>query len=473
VVLRQISDPQLAQYAYLVGCRRTGEALVIDPERDIDRYMECAHSEDLRVVAVVETHIHADFLSGCREFVERYGCRAYLSGEGGTGWKYEWADSCSAVTLLRDGDRFSVGKVDFRTLHTPGHTPEHLVFEVTDRGAGADEPMGIFSGDFIFAGDLGRPDLLESAVGKADTMEPAAHDLYASAQSVFRLPEYLRIWPAHGAGSMCGKTLAAGPGSTIGYEIRFNPALGAARKEEKVFVDFILKGQPDPPAYFARMKEENRRGPVLLGELPSPPGLGEEELRIKASDGSTVLVDTRRDRDDYYAGHIPGSIYAPVNKAFPIVTGSYIQPDREIVLLCHETELEDAVRCLIRIGLDRVTGWAPPEAVAAYQKTGGRLARIDAISFRDVPLRQTEKSALILDVRTTEEFAQSRLNGAAHIAHTRLAAHTGELPRDREILVHCRTGARASAAVSYLKREGYRPVAVNDLFSNAPLSIIC
>ena len=464
---KQIVDEKLAQYAYLVGCQRTRQAMLIDPERDIDRYVAIARREGLRITAVADTHIHADFLSGCLEFVERYGCRAYLSAEGGPGWQYEWAEGRDSVTLLRDDDRFDVGGIEFQAMHTPGHTPEHMSFLVTDRGAGASEPMGMVSGDFVFVGDLGRPDLLESAAGQTGEMEPSARRLYASALGVFELPDYLRIWPGHGAGSACGKALGAVPDTTAGYEKRFSPALAAVRSGEDAFVEYILDGQPEPPLYFGRMKEQNRRGPSVLGPLPRPRRLSGVELLDIAGEGGSVVVDTRADRLGYYGGHIPGSIYAPLNKSFPTVTGCYVDPSWRIVLVCRGDEVEEAVRDLVRVGLDRVVGWASPGELAGFESAGGALATIEVIDFDEVGRRLPDPEVQVLDVRRATEFAEARIDGAANIAHTRLACRLGELPRDRQLLVHCLSGARASAAVSLLEREGFRVAAVNDIFTQA------
>ena len=464
---RQIVDPKLAQHAYLVGCQRTREAVIIDPERDVDRYVAIARREGLRIVAATETHIHADFLSGCLELVERHGCRGYLSAEGGADWEYEWASGRESVTLLCHDDRFSVGGIEFRAVHTPGHTPEHISFLITDRGGGATEPMGMASGDFIFVGDLGRPDLLESAAGHAGQMEPSARRLFGSARGVFELPDYLRIWPGHGAGSACGKALGAVPDTTAGYEKRFSPALAAAREGEDAFVEYILDGQPEPPLYFGRMKEENRRGPAVLGALPQPRLLSQRELAAVSRDSDTVVIDTRADRVGYYAGHIRGSIYAPLNSAFPTIAGCYVNPAADIVLVCGAAEVEEAVRDLVRVGLDRVVGWVPPDALGALQGAGGEMAAIEVIDFAEVDRRRADPGVQILDVRRATEFATARIEGARNIAHTRLAARLGELPRNAELVVHCLSGARASAASSLLEREGFRVTAVNDIFRAA------
>ena len=474
---KQIADDKLAQYAYVLGCQRSGEALVVDPQRDVDRYLEAVRREGLRIVAAAETHVHADFLSGCRELVERHRCTAYLSGEGGAEWRCSWAQGRDRVVELRDGQEFSVGGVRFKAVHTPGHTPEHMSFLVTDEGAGAADPMGMMSGDFVFVGDLGRPDLLESAAGQAGAMEPSARQLYASAQGVFQLPEYLRVWPGHGAGSACGKALGAVPDTTVGYETRHSPALAAARQGEKAFLGYILDGQPEPPFYFGRMKTENRRGPALLGELPRPRRLEGAELATgpKALSGvpspaarpvasRPVVLDMRGDRMAYYAAHVPGAVYAPLDKAFPVVAGSYLEPDQPIALLCLEAEVEEAVRSLVRIGLDRIVGWAPPAALDDYRAAGRTLASTEVVTLAEARRRQRESGACVVDVRRASEHANGHIEGAINIAHTRLAPRLDELPRDKRFVVHCLSGARASAAVSFLEGRGFDATAVNDVF---------
>ncbi|HLL45111.1 MAG TPA: MBL fold metallo-hydrolase, partial [Longimicrobiaceae bacterium] len=227
MILRRLYDDKLAQASYLVGCAATGEALVVDPNRDVEQYVEAARGEGLRVMHVTETHIHADFVSGSRELARRSGAQLFLSGEGGEDWRYAFAEEAGA-TLLRDGDSFRVGNVRVEVLHTPGHTPEHLAFVVTDT-AGADRPMGVLSGDFVFVGDVGRPDLLERAARHEGTMEAGARTLFRSLQRFKALlPDWVQLWPGHGAGSACGKALGAVPQSTLGYEKLFNWGLAAA-----------------------------------------------------------------------------------------------------------------------------------------------------------------------------------------------------------------------------------------------------
>ena len=214
---KQVFDKKLAQYAYIIGCQKNGEAIVIDPMRDIDQYQEIASSEGLKITHAADTHIHADYVSGLREFAEK-GIKVIASDEGDKDWKYEWLNGSDYnYELVKNKDSFSIGNIKFDVVHTPGHTPESISFLVTD-GALTDEPMGILTGDFVFVGDVGRPDLLETAAGEKGNMKPSAQSLYKSVEKFKEFPEYLQVWPAHGSGSACGKALGAVPESTVGYE---------------------------------------------------------------------------------------------------------------------------------------------------------------------------------------------------------------------------------------------------------------
>lgn len=463
---RQIFDPKLAQYSYLIGCQQTGEAIVIDPERDIDRYIEVAGEEGLRIVAATETHIHADFLSGSRELAEQLGVRVYLSNEGDADWKYLWAgDPQYDVTLLKGGDIVRIGKIELEAVHTPGHTPEHLAFLVTDVGGGADLPMGMTSGDFVFVADLGRPDLLESAAGQAGMMEPSARTLYRSVQKFLQLPDFLQVWPGHGAGSACGKALGAVPETTVGYERRFNASIAAASRGEEAFVDAILEGQPEPPLYFARMKRDNKEGPKILGELPRPHALSPDELSSLAGRRDVAVVDTRLDRSAFMAGHLPSSIYAPMDRTFNTIVGSYVETGLPIYLIIDEEKVEEAVRDLVRIGLDDVSGYATPQALAAV---GRRipLATTQVIDFAQAREMVHESATHFLDVRRITEFDAGHLPGARSIAHTRLLDRIEEIGPGEKLLAYCRTGARAAAASSLLERFGHSVFYIEDKISS-------
>src|SRR4051812_30775973 len=288
MLLKRFYDEGLAQASYLVGAEQTGEALVIDPLRDLELYLAAAADEELRITHVTETHIHADFLSGARHLVRATGARLLLSAEGGPDWQYRFAPN-ERAELLRDGDSLIIGEIRVDVRHTPGHTPEHLIFLVTDTAV-ADRPLGIFTGDFVFVGDVGRPDLLERAAHIAGTMESSARALFQSLRSMREYPEYLQLWPGHGAGSACGKSLGALPSTTLGYERLFNWAFQVTDEEE--FVRAVLAGQPEAPKYFGRMKLLNRDGPPAH-TATSLRALDGHALAALLSGVATTVVDTR------------------------------------------------------------------------------------------------------------------------------------------------------------------------------------
>ncbi|NGP87673.1 MBL fold metallo-hydrolase [Fodinibius halophilus] len=453
---KQLFDKKLAQYSYLIGCQASGDAIIVDPMRDIDQYYELAESEGLTITAATDTHIHADYVSGLREFAER-GVTVYASDEGDKDWKYEWLlDSDYNYELVTDGDSFSLGNIKFDVIHTPGHTPESVSFLLTD-GAAADEPMGILTGDFVFVGDVGRPDLLETAAGQEGAMKPAAKALYQSVVQFKSLPEYLQVWPAHGSGSACGKALGSVPESTVGYELRFSPAFNAATTENE-FVDFVLDGQPEPPLYFGRMKKVNKEGPVVLGTLPNPPKMSVSEI---VNTGG-LIVDTR-EAAEYMEGHLEGSLLAVFNGSFNTIAGSYADADADLYLVIEEDNLEEAVRDLIRVGLDNIEGYVTPRMLRDWD---GSLTSIETIDFDAVEEHRQANDSIVLDVRKATEYAEGHLPDAINIAHTRLADELDKLPKDKQLLVHCAAGGRASYASGLLDKEGFDVQWVDDDYEN-------
>ncbi|MDF3053646.1 MAG: beta-lactamase domain protein, partial [Geminicoccaceae bacterium] len=361
MLLKHFYDPKLAQASYLVGCTASGEALVVDPNRNIEQYVRAAEASGVRITHVTETHIHADFVSGARELAARTGAVLYLSAEGGPDWQYSYAKPDRAV-LLGDGDHFQVGNIRVQAMHTPGHTPEHLSFLVTDTPA-TDRPIGVFTGDFVFVGDVGRPDLLEKAAKMVGTMEAAARTLYRSLQDFKRLPDYLQIWPGHGAGSACGKSLGGVPQSTVGYERIANWAWEEMSEDQ--FVTRVLTGQPEPPRYFAQMKRVNKEGPRILGSRMRPAQLAPERVQPLVEQGAQV-IDTRS-ADSFAAGHLPGTINIPLDRSFNTWAGSLASYDRDLYLLVQdEVRLDEAVADLAMIGLDRVAGYFGPQALGQW-----------------------------------------------------------------------------------------------------------
>jgi hydroxyacylglutathione hydrolase len=463
MILKRFYDEKLAQASYLVGCAATGEALVVDPNRDVEPYLRAAQAEGLTLTHVTETHIHADFVSGARELAERTGARLHLSDEGGEEWRYAFAADAGAV-LLKDGSGFMVGNIRIEALHTPGHTPEHLSFVVTDT-AGADRPMGIFTGDFVFVGDVGRPDLLERAARQAGTMEAGARALFRSLERFRSLPDYLQVWPGHGAGSACGKALGAVPQSTVGYEKRFNWGLQARGEAE--FVEAVLAGQPEPPRYFAEMKRINREGPRVLGGLPRPPRLEPGEL-AGLLDAGALVVDTRSP-GDFARAHVPGTLNIPLDRSFTTWAGSLVPYDRDFHLLLDASApgaVEEAARDLAMIGLDRLAGYFGAGTVEAWsgeKRETGSVARIESAELAE---RLRAGEVAVLDVRGRAEWEDGHLPGVAPeggrngvlipLAH--LADGLDRVPGDRPVVVHCQAGGRSPIAASLLQARGFDAV---------------
>ncbi|MBZ9715432.1 MBL fold metallo-hydrolase [Deinococcus multiflagellatus] len=435
-------DLDLAQASYMIGCQKTGECLVVDPVRDIAQYLDEAKSQKLRVTHVTETHIHADFLSGSRELANATVAQLLLSDEGGEGWQYTYDDGNQVK--LYDGDTFMVGNVRIQAVHTPGHTPEHLSFLVTDTPRG-DTPSMILTGDFVFVGDLGRPDLLDEAAGGQDTRFIGARQMFASLRDTFlTLPDYVQVWPGHGSGSACGKALGAVPTTTVGYE-RALSWWGklVEQGDEDAFTHELLSGQPDAPLYYGRMKTENRDGPALLDQVKPLAELSADEVKAKLAAGAR-LIDTRR-KEEHQAAAPVGSVNIPDGGTIETWAGWLLKPDREFILLAPGNRAEALRRKLWMVGLDHVVGFIPsPE-------------ELDTAPAQPIPATELSQhpDALILDVRAKAEYEEGHIPGARQLHAGRLPWTLDTLPRDREIVVHCQGGARSAAAASLLRTEGF------------------
>ena len=449
MILKRFYEERLAQASFLLGCPASGEALVIDPNRDVDRYIDAARAEGLRITTVTETHIHADFVSGSRELAQRTGATLAVSAEGGPDWQYAFAGE-PGVKLLRDDDILRAGATRLTARHTPGHTPEHLVFLLTDE-ATSGEPVGAFTGDFIFAGDVGRPDLLERAAGISGTMDAAARQLFRSLQAFRALPDRLLLWPGHGAGSACGKKLGGMPVTTLGYEKLANWAFHI--EDEAEFVEKVLEDQPEPPRYFAEMKRINRIGAESARIGPSH--LGPEAL-ADAMDAGVQIVDLRPSAD-FAAGFVAGIISIPLNKSLLNWAGALLDGKREIYLIGEEEQVREAAAALSLIGLDRVTGWFSPRSLDYWRGQHGKLAAIGDVDAAEMIARQ-KRGGTVLDVRSAAEFRAGHIPGALHIPLGRISEAADSLPRDARIIVHCQGGARSPIAVSVLRKMGFHEV---------------
>ncbi len=449
--LQRFFDEPLAQASFLVADTISHEATVIDPNRDVEPYLQAAEAQKLRIVAVTETHIHADYCSGTRELAQRSGARAYLSDEGDADWKYAWGSEPN-VTLVRDGNTIRAGRVRLDVLATPGHTPEHISFVLTDEAA-SPEAVGVFTGDFVFVGDVGRPDLLERAANMAGTMERGARLLYASLAD-FRThhPGHLMLWPGHGAGSACGKNLSGLPVTTLAYERLTNWAVRC--EDEASFVTEVLAGQPEPPAYFKHMKRINKNGPPLLGAFREPPRLPDDAI-VAAVERGEPVVDLRATKD-VLAGGIPGVLAIPVGGSFSTWAGWLLPYDRPLLLLANDVARANAaVRQLAMIGLDHVAGWFGPEAFAAWARAKGALAVTASIDARAAFDGMQRGELRVLDVRGTSEYAAGHVPGALHVPLGYLSERAAEIPRDLPIALYCGGGTRSRIAVSVLRRAGF------------------
>ena len=441
MVLKRFYDEKLAQASYLVGCARTGEAVVIDPNRDADQYVRAAEAERLRITAVTETHIHADYLSGSRELAARTGATMHLSDEGGPDWRYAFRDDPN-VRVVKDGDTIRVGNVRLDVLHTPGHTPEHISFLLTDEPT-SDKTLGAFTGDFVFVGDVGRPDLLERAANIKGTMEVGGRQLFASLQKFTKREDGMLIWPGHGAGSACGKSLGGVPLSSLGYEKAANWAFKV--KDEDSFVREVLSGQPEPPKYFAMMKRLNKEGPRVLGGFPTPPAMSVESAIELIKSGAQV-VDLR-DSGVAVRGFIPGTINIPEDKEFLKWAGWFLTYDAPIYLIAEdEAQARLATKDLALIGLDDVRGWVGHGVFLAW----GPLAEVP-----DLPAEEMSSDrGPVLDVRSSNEYVEGHVPGSIHVPIGYLSDRLAEVPRDRAVAVHCASGSRSEMAVILLRKFG-------------------
>jgi len=443
MLLKYFYDQFLAQASYMVGCAENGEALIIDPARDITPYLEAARAEKLRIAHITETHIHADFVSGARELAAATGGKLYLSDMGGADWKYAFADS--NTVLLHDGDSWMVGNIRVEALHTPGHTPEHLSFQITDTRT-ADQPIGLFTGDCLFVGTVGRPDLLEEAAGMIGTKEEGARGQFQNIQRLKDMPDYLQIWPGHGAGSACGKGLGSIPSSTLGYEKRFNPAFQFS--DEPAFVEWLLADQPEAPRYFGEMKRINREGPPLLSELPAPMHIHNPEALRKIV--QMFLVFDTRSQDAFASRHVPGTISVPAESdRFNTHIGWYVDYDLPTYVIAEEEQLPQILKLMRAIGVDDIPGYFSPEVVADYK------GAIKTITPEKASQMLAEGKAYLLDVRGEDEYRSSHIPGAHHIPMGAVFKNLDQFPRSKPIIVQCGGGLRSQVVGSLLKRVGF------------------
>lgn len=438
---QHIYDKSLAQASYLIGCQAKGEAIVIDAKRDIDTYLQVANENNLKITHIAETHIHADFLSGSRELAEVTGAKIYLSDEGGKDWQYEFPH-----IGLTHGDMINVGNLSLKVIHTPGHTTESISFLLTDHPA-TEEPVMIFTGDFIFVGDIGRPDLLEKAAGIVGNQEDGAKEMFHSVRDFTKLPEFIQVWPGHGAGSACGKSLGAVPSSTVGYEKITNWAF-QYDEDEDGFVDYLLEGQPEPPKYFAMMKKLNKVERPLLTEVPKHKKLS-KGLFLEAYHNGVKIIDTRN-KEDFADGFIPGSINIQGNNSFSTWVGWLVDYSEPFILIAPEEKMDDLTRKLMRIGMDQMLGY-----IVTVENLGLDLQTADVVGIEEFRSYLNRDDIQVVDVRNQTEYETAHIEDAENVFVGTLEDNLDEISSSKPVVIHCQSGDRATIAYSLLKKNGF------------------
>ncbi|HEX9310852.1 MAG TPA: MBL fold metallo-hydrolase [Gemmatimonadaceae bacterium] len=454
MIFRRFYDENLAQASYLIACETTREAIVVDPHADVAQYTRAAGADRVRITHVTETHIHADFVSGAHALAEAAGATLHLSGEGKGTWGYA-DEAMQAANPLLEGSDIAVGRIRLRVRHTPGHTPEHLTFFVSDLERG-ETPVGALTGDFVFVGDVGRPDLLERAAGVEGNMEKSARELFRSLQRLKAEPDHLQIWPGHGTGSACGKSLGAMPQSTLGYEKLFNWAF--ADMSEADFVAKVLEDQPVPPRYFAAMKRVNRIGTERL-KTSEPKFLGIRELESALENGVTV-IDTRP-AAQFAAGHIPATFSIPLGKSFLNWSGALIPENADFYLITDvgsDEAVKATLRDLCKIGLNRVRGIFGKNIFQEWTSRARELEQLPHVDPRELRTIAAVDGVQIVDVRSPEEWRKGHLPGAIHVPLAALPDRLDQLDTATPIVLHCQGGGRSSIAASFLQSRGLRNV---------------
>lgn len=437
--------PGLAIHSYVIGDENTKECVVIDPVRDVEDYIAIAEKNGMEIKHILETHVHADFVSGAVELKARLNNvpKIHCSGMGGTQWIPSYADH-----VVQDGDEIKVGNLTFKAIHTPGHTPEHVMWALFENG----EIQKLFTGDFLFVGDVGRPDLL----GKEE-MEKLSHQLYHSVFSKLNtFPDKTEVRPAHGAGSLCGKSLGKAPSSTLGQEREVNPAL--KKKSENHWINDLMKEMPPVPKYFPRMKRVNVTGAPIIGEnIPGQRALTAAELKSEISKGS-IILDVRS-KESFAAAHVPGSINIPFSPQLATWAG-WILPDNVpiVLILDDDAQLEHTVRPLVRVGFDNILGYLDG-GIGAWENHAEDIDHLKTISSHDLhEWLVKDPNHFVLDVRTDAEWNAGHITNAMHIHAGLVQSNLEKLPKDKHISIVCGSGFRASIVASLLMRAGFENV---------------
>jgi hydroxyacylglutathione hydrolase len=430
----------LAHASYMIGS--DGEAAVVDPRRDVDSYIEEAEAQGLEIRHIIETHLHADFVSGHRELAHRTGAKIYFGAKAGAKFEH---------VAVREGDEIRLGDgVVLRFLETPGHTPESVSILVVDRAAG-EVPKAVLTGDTLFIGDVGRPDLLGSTMSAQDLAGMLYDSLHGK---LLTLPDSVEVYPAHGAGSLCGRNISSETSSTIGQQRQFNYALRPMPKEE--FVRMMTTDLPEAPAYFARDVAINRDGAAELTDLPEPAPLYAAAVEALQRKGAVVL-DTRP-AAQYGAGHVPGSLHVGLSGQFASWAGALVSPQVPVLLVAEDEEqVREARIRLSRVGIENVAGYLAG-GILEWHRAGLPLATMEQINVEELDERLREGAVQVVDVRRPGEWQAGHLESALHLPLNTLAEKSGDLPKDEPLALMCAGGFRSSIATSLLERQGFTKI---------------
>lgn len=441
LIFERILTDGIAELSYLIGDDAKGAAAVIDPRADVEVYLGLARSHGVSITHIFETHIHADLVSGARELAARTGtARVFASVEGGAEYGFD-------VAPVRDGDQFDFGKITLTARHTPGHTPEHVSYEVAETSR-APQPYAVFTGDSLFVNSAGRPDLLGKDADKlAAQLFSTLHDYYA------KLDPGVIIHPSHGHGSPCGADIGDRLESTIGYELRFNPYY--QRTERDAFIEFALSTAPPEPTYYQRMKKVNAAGPEVIGHLPVVPTLAVAEFKKAVDARRGVLIDTRQ-MLAFGGGHIAGALNIGASPMLTVWAGWLLDPDEPIYLVLENDEaLPEVVALFVRSGYTSFGGHLAG-GMKSWANAGHRLEETPQMTVHEV--RTCSDDLQVVDVRAPDEWAGGHVPCARHIFVPDVREKTGDLDRGKPVVTYCNSGYRASIAASLLRQRGFDDV---------------
>jgi glyoxylase-like metal-dependent hydrolase (beta-lactamase superfamily II)/rhodanese-related sulfurtransferase len=434
----------LAHASYLVGSE--GIAAVIDPQRDVEIYLDAAAQHGLKIAHIIETHLHADFVSGHRELAERTGAQIYLGASAGAMFPH---------MPVRDGDSLRFGNCQFDFMETPGHTVESVCIAMTDVSGLPDlpRPRAVFTGDTLFVGDVGRPDLS----GDHTPQELAAMLYMSLHEKLLKLPDETEIFPAHGAGSLCGRQMGSERSSTIGKERRTNYALQARTCDE--FIRLLTDGLPPRPEYFGRDVELNRQGATAMDQIPRPVPVRAPEVFRLQSEGA-IPLDTRPAMQ-FAVAHVPGSLHIALSGQYASWAARLLGLDKRIILIGEDADhLRESQLRLARVGIEHVDAYLE-DGIVGWINGGYELDYIPQISVQEFAemLAQEKDRIEVLDVRERGEVEAGAIENSVRIPLGQLQDRAGELDRDKLVVVHCKGGFRSSIATSVLRRAGFRDIA--------------